>query len=265
MKRWQTILLWGGVVFGIAAAAGGCFTRAAAALLSLLPRSYGHYILGGERTALHARVLGIYMGLVIAAACGFVLLYRHWRRRPDFAFLRTGRGKLLFVLLAVLALLLLSLSVNRVFWDDEIEHVHASWYVHHGQVPFRDFFEHHHPLLWFLLAPVVSIFNEGLAVLAAARLLMLLLAAGIAWLTWRIGRLAGGSVETGLLTVALLFTQSMFIPCVMEVRPDVPMVFLASPPWSGSWSICGMAGWQPSWPRRSWPRLPSCSCRKRFF
>jgi hypothetical protein len=227
MKRRMPILLWGGVVAGVAAAAGGFFTRAAAALLSLVPRHYVHYILGGGRVALHARVLGIYMGVALAACCGFALGYRYCRRRPDFAFLRTGRGKLLFALVAILALLVLSLSVNRVFWDDEIEHVHASWYVHSGQVPYSDFFEHHHPLLWFLLAPLLSIFGERLAVLGISRLLMLLLAGGIAWLTWRIGRLAGGSIEVGLLAVALLFSNFMFIPCVMEIRPDVPMVFLA--------------------------------------
>jgi hypothetical protein len=172
-------------------------------------------------------MLGIYLGLAMAVLCGSILVYGRLRRLPDFAFLGTRRGKRLFGILVALALLLLFLSVNRVFWDDEIEHVHASWYVQNGQVPYRDFFEHHHPLLWFLLAPLISLLGEGLSVLAAARLLMLLLAAGIGWLTWRISRLAGGSGETGFLALAILFANFMFLPCVMEVRPDVPMVFLA--------------------------------------
>jgi hypothetical protein len=163
----------------------------------------------------------------LALICGFVLWRQRLSLRPDFAFLKTGAGKFQFAILVVLALLLLSLSVNRVFWDDEIEHVHASWYVQNGQVPYRDFFEHHHPLLWFLLAPVISVLGEGLPVLAAARLLMLLVAAGIGWLTWRIAMLAGGKGETGFLALAILFANFIFLPCVMEVRPDVPMVFLA--------------------------------------
>ena len=69
--------------------------------------------------------------------------------------------------------------------------------------------------------------GEGLAVLAVSRLLMLLMAAGIAWLTWRISRLAGGSAETAWLAVVILFANFLFIPCVMEIRPDIPMVLLA--------------------------------------
>jgi hypothetical protein len=64
-------------------------------------------------------------------------------------------------------------------------------------------------------------------VLGVARLLLLLMAVGIGWLTWRISRLAGGDAETALLAVAILFSGFMFMPCVMEIRPDVPMVFLA--------------------------------------
>jgi hypothetical protein len=207
-----------GALAGLAMAAGGTLARPAAFLLGLLPRRNGDYFLGGELGPMHSRVFAIYLGLALAAACGFALAARLGRFRP---------GRFLFAILVILALLALSLSVNRAFWDDEIEHIHASWYVRNGQVPYRDFFEHHHPLLWILLAPVLSLCGEGLAVLGALRLLMLLLAFGIGWLTWRISRLAGGDAETAWLAVAILFSSFMFIPCVIEVRPDIPMVFLA--------------------------------------
>ena len=212
---------------GLALAAGGVLSRPAAFLLGLLPRRYSHYLLGGELVPLHSRQLGIYAGLALALVCGFALWHRYLCRRPDFAFLKTRRGKFLFIILVVLALLTLSLSVNCSFRDDEVEHIHASWYVQNGQVPYRDFFEHHHPLFWFLLAPIIALCGEGLLVLAIARLLILLMAAGIAWLTWRISRLANGSVETAWLAVAILFSNLLFLPCVMEIRPDIPMVLLA--------------------------------------
>jgi hypothetical protein len=216
-----------GAVAGLAMAAGGALSRPAAWLLELLPRRYSHYLLGGQLVPLHSRVLGIYAGLALALVCGLALCYLYLRRRPDFVFLKSRRGKFLFVLLAILALLILSLSVNRIFSEDEVEHMHASWYVHNGQVPYRDFFEHHHPLFWFLLAPLIAICGEGLVVLAVARLLVLLMVAGIGWLTWRISRLSGGDVETAWLAVAILFANFLFIPCVMEIRPDIPMVLLA--------------------------------------
>jgi hypothetical protein len=223
----KTAGLLAGAGAGLTMAAVGALTRPAAWLLELLPRRYSHYLLGGKLVPLHSRLLGIYAGLVLALVCGFALWYLYLRRRPDFAFLKTRRGKFLFVILVFLALLTLALSVNRIFWDDEIEHIHASWYVQQGQVPYRDFFEHHHPLFWYLLAPVLALCGEGLMMLAIARLLILLMAAGIAWLTWRISRLAGGNAETAWLAVAILFANFLFIPCVMEIRPDIPMVFLA--------------------------------------
>src|SRR5262249_4054839 len=40
------------------------------------------------------------------------------------------------------------------FNHDEIEHLHAAWLISIGQLPFRDFLEHHHPTLWFLAPPL---------------------------------------------------------------------------------------------------------------
>lgn len=57
---------------------------------------------------------------------------------------------------------------------DEWEHMQASWMVGQGMVPFRDFFEHHHPLLWYVTAPfvmnhptILAFFGARLAVLTA--------------------------------------------------------------------------------------------------
>ena len=45
---------------------------------------------------------------------------------------------------------------------DEFEHLHASWLISKGFIPYRDFFEHHHPLLWYISAPIVSLFYENI-------------------------------------------------------------------------------------------------------
>ena len=47
---------------------------------------------------------------------------------------------------------------------DEFEHLHASWLVSEGFIPYRDFFEHHHPLLWYISAPIVSIFYDNVII-----------------------------------------------------------------------------------------------------
>lgn len=43
---------------------------------------------------------------------------------------------------------------------DEIEHLRASWFVSQGYLPYRDFFEHHHPLIWFIWAPMMKILPQ---------------------------------------------------------------------------------------------------------
>jgi len=53
---------------------------------------------------------------------------------------------------------------------DEFEHLRASWFVSLGEMPYRDFFEHHHPLIWFMFAPLVSIIpHDSLIALFAGK------------------------------------------------------------------------------------------------
>lgn len=41
---------------------------------------------------------------------------------------------------------------------DNIEHIHSSFLITLGQVPYRDFFQHHNPLLWYMFAPLAKLF-----------------------------------------------------------------------------------------------------------
>lgn len=45
---------------------------------------------------------------------------------------------------------------------DTLEHIHSSWLVYAGFVPYQDFFQHHNPLLWYLFAPFVGLHASGL-------------------------------------------------------------------------------------------------------
>ena len=61
---------------------------------------------------------------------------------------------LLFVCLSyVLGFFIIELT------GDSIEHINTSWLISTGLVPYRDFFQHHHPLLWYLMVPVVKVFE----------------------------------------------------------------------------------------------------------
>ena len=57
---------------------------------------------------------------------------------------------------------------------DTAEHIHSSWLVSIGKVPYRDFFQHHNPLLWYLFAPVTQLFYRDTAIVYAARVAAIL-------------------------------------------------------------------------------------------
>src|SRR5687768_8011789 len=53
------------------------------------------------------------------------------------------------------------LTLHREFNVDEFQHLHASWMLHLGFLPYKDFWENHAPLLYFLTAPVLSFLGES--------------------------------------------------------------------------------------------------------
>ncbi len=67
-------------------------------------------------------------------------------------------------------LFLLWVFVFHYFCMDHAEHLHAAWLVWQGQIPYRDFFEHHNPLLWYLLAPLTAAFYQNALVLYTGRI-----------------------------------------------------------------------------------------------
>lgn len=76
-------------------------------------------------------------------------------------------------------------SLDRFFTEtgngDNVEHIHATWLVAYGEVPYRDFFQHHNPLLWYLFAPVIRLLGgNALQILDAAHAMAL--SAGFAFL-----------------------------------------------------------------------------------
>jgi hypothetical protein len=132
---------------------------------------------------------------------------------------------------AIIVLLLayfLLLSIYRYFDHDEFYFVHGAWYIYEGKAPYADFFAHHNPGLWYFpLIPILAVLGETSASVLVARLVMYLFVLGIAFLAYRLAASASKSKEAGLFAVLLLLTSTMFMVRAIEIRPDVPMVFLA--------------------------------------
>lgn len=54
---------------------------------------------------------------------------------------------------------------------DTLEHVHSSWLIYSGKIPYKDFFQHHNPLLWYVGAPLVGMFEYSLRAVDAVNML----------------------------------------------------------------------------------------------
>lgn len=137
---------------------------------------------------------------------------------------------------------------SRGFNPDELEHLHFSWCVAQGKVPYVDYFDHHTPWLQLVLAPLVSRFDtaasedEAVEALFAARTAMLPWAAlTLATTAVLAGRLAGGAAAW--LAPVLLTHFAYFLSKGLEVRPDGPAAALLL---AGVVLVRGKDGdWQP--------------------
>ena len=135
-----------------------------------------------------------------------------------------------FYLLVTIGLLIslilrISFTLNRELDWDEFQHLHAAWMVSHGYTLYKDFWENHTPLLYYLLVPLFRFFGEDLSVILIARALMSGTAIWILYLTYALARVLHDR-KTSVLAVLLLSYMVIFVETTVEVRPDQPLVAL---------------------------------------
>lgn len=114
----------------------------------------------------------------------------------------------------------------RYFDSDELEHFHAAFLVHQGQVPYRDFFEMHLPGIYYFLSLLFHFFpspldpDSAVQVLYAGRRISWILTFIILAITgWGSFRLFGRRVA--VLAVLVLSATGIFEQKSIELRPDL--------------------------------------------
>ena len=82
-----------------------------------------------------------------------------------------GKGRKMFkdkVIKNILILQIIGLILGLIFTvytiNDGFEHLRMSWLVSQGYVPYRDFFEHHHPLLWYVYLPFTILLPHNIMI-----------------------------------------------------------------------------------------------------
>ncbi len=109
--------------------------------------------------------------------------------------------------------------VRHAFDDDEFQHAHVAWLLHHGQRPYADFFEHHLVLYHRLMAPSFHL-GEGPGQLLLFRGVSLAAAVATLVLIYQAGRLLGASPPAAAAGIWLLGLTPMFLLKMSEARPE---------------------------------------------
>src|SRR5438477_11353564 len=137
--------------------------------------------------------------------------------------MKTGRGTTLLrivALLAAAARLFQLQGLHPLVWD-EIEFFRATDWVRRGLVPYRDFWEHHTPLQWFLFAPVAAMTHSP----GVSAVLLMRWAQVPVWIVTfvlfdRWMRDAGVSAIARASAILLILCSSLFMLAAVEYRVD---------------------------------------------
>lgn len=116
---------------------------------------------------------------------------------------------------------LINLQWGRgVAWD-EMEFLRATDWVRQGQVPYRDFFEHHTPLTWFLMAPFEALSHDaGVGPVLWLRWLQVPIWAVALWRVAVWMREDGESPWSRYLALGCLLGTPFFVFSALEYRVD---------------------------------------------
>ncbi|MBR1600102.1 MAG: glycosyltransferase family 39 protein [Alphaproteobacteria bacterium] len=118
--------------------------------------------------------------------------------------------------------LILSLFMTDTLSVDGFEHMKMSYFITNGYVPYRDFFEHHHPLLWYIYAPIMFLLPHNYTLAYYVSRIFSLICSSIMLfiIAKTIKRFLGGEQKIYYF-LAILF---MFFPiwqCFSTLKPDI--------------------------------------------
>ncbi len=133
------------------------------------------------------------------------------------------------IIISIIAVIELSLLYYTFFNQytsiDHAEHLHASWLVWQQKVPYLDFFEHHNPLLWYILSPIVALFNGKAQILYISRLISLSTYIATIFVLYKISiKYLKSTRQAFLLGVLVYFSIPTSYYLIYDMHPDIFML-----------------------------------------
>lgn len=108
---------------------------------------------------------------------------------------------------------------------DEREALQTGWKMASGEWLYVDFFQHHNPLLYSMLAPLAKVFDQSLNYIWAGRGLVGICGLAVLWFLWLVTRKLENA-KAAWVAVALTATSPLFLRVGADIRPDVLQVAL---------------------------------------
>ena len=153
----------------------------------------------------------------VALLLGFMVAGHVWVRLGV-----ARRQRLVPVLIAVLGgALAAALWVGRYPGWDDVQHLHTAWLMQHGQMPFRDFFENHSPLTYQILAALLWLRPQAVAICDFSRFLSLVLALASFGLTVALARRVLATRSVPMAALGVLWLGALLPYELYELRPDM--------------------------------------------
>ncbi len=152
--------------------------------------------------------------LLIAVVSGF-WGYTRFKKKLSASFV-----PVIILNLAILPVWAVILGVTA----DESVHLHLSWLVSQGMIPYKDFWQHHPPFLWVVLSPLMASIKPSVDVFSVVRFLSGIVFVLNLVLGWSIARQVWGGKAR--LSVYLLILSSISLAAeVVLIKPDIFMTF----------------------------------------
>ena len=110
---------------------------------------------------------------------------------------------------------------------DNVEHIHSTWLIAQGKIPYKDFFQHHNPLLWYIFSPLFKILPNALIMLDVAHAIAIIGGFITFFIVYKICTRFFASKLPSIISIITLCPIYFYIYC-FNYNPDTFMaLFLA--------------------------------------
>ena len=106
---------------------------------------------------------------------------------------------------------------------DQAEHIKASFLIGSGLIPYRDFFEHHNPLMWFILVPLVGLFKNNLIIFLILKFVSYALYILLFYTVYKLTEKFLFGEKSAKLAIISLISVPFILLETSVIRPDIFM------------------------------------------